>query len=1011
MSTSAATAQPLHAASVSPTEPPCPPPPGGPASFAEVPFAFSDALRHAVTGGLFADRLTRSLYATDASIYEIDPLGVVFPRSADEVSNLLRLAHEHRVPVIPRGGGTGLAGEALGRAIIFDLSRHLNRILEICPEENWVRAEAGVVLDVLNSALKPFGKKLGPDPASGSRCVVGGVVANNSTGAHSLYYGHFRDHILELDCVLANGERVTLRPLALDSEEYRALAAQDTLEARIHEGLRRLCTEHAALIEAKWPHHLNRHRSGYLLHGVVRDGTIDLTKVVCGSEGTLAVVTAAKLRVVDIPAARGLVLLHFPTTLAATRAVPAVLEHKPYACELLDHNIVDLARRAGFGYEKYLPDGVGAVLMVEAEGADAAEVERKLRGLTDDVVTRRELATGCDLAIEPEKQAALWRIRKSGEPLLYAKYHDKHPVGFIEDASVPPARLAEYVEGKERIFAKYGVDYATYAHAGAGVLHTRPYLDLTQPGDLEKMERIAEETYDLLLSLGGSISGEHGDGLSRTQFLEKQFGPELYRLFHEVKDLFDPRHILNTGKIVYNTDPHLVRHNLRHGAGYAQKDFARNLVWRPGELERESEACNGCGECRAIETIVTMCPIFKATGDEAASPRAKGNLMRLLMNGRVDEDWMATDEFKRIADKCVNCKACFLECPSHVNIPMMMLEAKAAWVREHGQTLTNQFLVHAETISKINCLIAPLANWAARNALVRWVMEKTIGIDRRRTLPEFASRPFLSYADERYVPEQPNGRRVVYFVDLFANYNDPELAEAFVRVMTHNGVEVAVPRGQVGCGMPAMDYGSVEVARRAIRRNVEALRPYVADGWTVVTSEPTATLSLKDEYLYFIDTDETRALARATRDAMDYLRELDREGLLKKDFKRPVPVAFGYHAPCHLKALHVGVPGVDLVRQVPGASVREIHRGCCGIAGTYGMKKENFDTSMAAGAGLIEELRRADLVLGMSECSTCKMQMEQGSEKPTIHPLKILAHAYGLMDIAPLGGATTGGQG
>lgn len=952
--------------------------------------------------GVKTDTLTRALYATDASIYEIDPLGVVFPRNCAELSHLVRLAHEHRVPIIPRGGGTGLAGEALGRAVIFDTTKYMNAIADVNIEEGWVRAEAGAVVDQVNKVLAPMGRKLGPDPASSSRCVIGGVIANNSTGAHSLYYGHFRDHILELDCILSNGEQVTLRPVDMKSDWFRDLMRCDTLESRIYRGVRQICTKHATLIDEKWPHHLNRHRSGYLLHGVVQGTTIDLTKLVCGSEGTLAVVTAAKLRIVEQPKVRGLLMLHFTDIVTAAGAVAHILAHKPYACELLDENILTLARKSGFGYEKHLPEGMNALLYVEFEGETSDVVERRIANCVADIRHEKALAFGHDIAMDADKQKALWQIRKSGEPLLYGKYEHKHPVGFIEDTSVDPRRLAEYVEGKRRIFAKYGVDFATYAHAGAGVLHTRPYLDLTQPGDLDKMERIAEETYDLLLSLGGSISGEHGDGLSRTQFLIKQFGPELYQVFHTVKDLFDPHHLLNMGKIVYNTDPHLVRNNLRHGAAFRPEATMHNLLWKPGELERQSDRCNGCAECRAVDTIVTMCPIFKATGDEAATPRAKGNLMRLLTSGRIDPHWQKTDEFKKIADLCVNCKACFLECPTHVNIPMMMLEAKAEWVRENGQKWSNLALVHAEFLSKMNTLIAPLANWAARQPLLRWGMELVLGIDRRRQLPKFSSRPFLRNSQERYTPAQPKGRKVVYFVDLFANYNDPELAEAFVRVMNHNGVEVVVPPGQKGCGMPAMDYGSVAMAREIIRHNAQLLRPWIDEGYEVITSEPTATLSLKDEYLYFVDDENTQALAAAARDAMEYLESLDKSGELRRDFVRPVERGFGYHAPCHLKALHIGTPGADLVASLPGASVRQIHKGCCGIAGTYGMKKSAFDISMRAGAGLFGELLKDDVALGLSECSTCKMQMEQGSAKTTMHPLKVLAHAYGLMDIREL---------
>lgn len=962
------------------------------------PFAFTEELRHAVTGGLRADDLTRGLYATDASIYQIEPLGACFPRTALEISALMRAATRHNVPVIPRGGGSGLAGEALGRAVIFDTTNHLNRILEINTSEGWARAECGVVLDVLNTALRPHGKKIGPDPASGSRCTIGGIIANNSTGAHSLYYGHIRNHVAELECVLSTGETVTFRPLDVNGGEYREMTSRGTLEARIYREVRRVCETNEKLINEKWPRKLKRHRSGYMLHEVFDGTTIDLTRLIAGSEGTLAVITGAKLRVVDIPKALGMVLLLFPDTITAARAVGAILAHTPYALELLDHNIVTLARNAGFGYEQYLPEGVNAALMAEFEAQDMAAVNDKLRRCAADILGNKKLALGAEMAADPGKQAMLWRIRKSGEPLLYGKYPDKHPVGFIEDAAVDPCRLHEYLEGKDRILRNYGVDYATYSHAGAGVLHTRPYLDLTNPADLEKMEAIANETYDLLVSLGGSISGEHGDGLCRTQFLIKQFGPELYRVFHEVKDIFDPLHILNPGKIVYNTNPHLVISNLRHGPGTRMVKRFGSLVWKQGELERESKQCNGCGECRAVEAIVTMCPVFKSALDETASPRAKGNLMRLVADGRIDAEWISSPEFKRIADKCVNCKACHLECPVHVNVPMMMIEAKAQYARRHGQTFTNQLLINAELISRFSSLAAPLANWGARNSLTRAAMESVAGIDRRRKLPLFSPRPFLSRARERYAPREPNGRRIVYFIDLYANYNDPELAEAFIRVMNHNGVEVIVPRGQNGCGMPAMDYGSLGMARRIARHNARLLRPWIEQGCAVAASEPTAALMLKEEYGYLERGRDIELLAGAARDAMDYLCELDHDGLLRKDYIRPIEARFGYHAPCHLKALRVGTPGLNLVREVPGVSVKYIDRGCCGIAGTWGMKTESFEISMAAGGGLIAELNAPDIAFGLSECSTCKIQMEQACPKPTLHPLKILAHAYGLMD-------------
>jgi FAD/FMN-containing dehydrogenase/Fe-S oxidoreductase len=988
-----------------------------PAAGMAAPADFLREARLELSDGVLDDTLTRALYSTDASIYQIEPLAVATPRNAREVSALHRLAWKHGVSIIPRGGGSGLAGETLGKSLVFDLSKHFTRILDIKVSEDgsgqqeYVRAEAGAVLDTVNKALGPFERKLGPDPASSSRCVVGGVIANNSSGAHSLRHGLFRHHLLELDCVLANGERVTFKRIKLGGPEHNSILSRDTLEAKIYRRVEELCRKHKDLIRSKWPFHLKRHRSGYLLEGVLDDeaGTIDLAQLICGSEGTLATILEAKLNIVPMPQCKGLVMLLFDDLVKACATVSPILGFDPYACELLDSNIIGMARTAGRGYEEYLPEGAHALLMVEFDGDTEGQVEAKLDGLIAEMVGKDKPAFAYQKALKESDQKVLWQIRKSGEPLLYRRPGHEHPVGFIEDCAVDPHKLADYVQGKIEIFRKHEVEFATYAHAGAGVLHTRPFLDLSQPEHLDKMEAIADEVYELLIRLGGSISGEHGDGLSRTAYLERQFGPELYKVFHEIKDAFDPKNLLNPGKIVYNSDPHLVRHNLRHGAHFQQKKPLWNLNWKPGELEHEANKCNGCGECRAVERVVAMCPIFKATGDESASPRAKGNLMRLLTSGQLDPQWAKTDEFRQVADKCVNCKACFLECPVNVNIPMMMLEAKAEHTRQNGLGITNTVLVQAELMSKVNCLLAPIANWVANQPLLRWGMELVLGIDRRRRLPKFDSKPFMwfrnkvNYPAQQEAPAAAEGRKVVYFVDLFANYNDPLLAEAFVQVFTHNGIEVVVPPNQEGCGMPAMDYGDVPLARKIISRNAKALRPYIDKGYTVITQEPTATLSLHEEYLYFVDNDDTRALAHNVRDAMDYLRDLDRAGKLRTDFVREVPQSFAYQLPCHLKALRVGLPGVEITRKVPGVSVREINKGCCGIAGTWGMKKSAFDTSMASGQPMIDEILREDISLGLSECSTCKMQMEQGApEKPTMHPLKVLAHAYGLMEFEEL---------
>jgi len=933
---------------------------------------------------VLADPLTLALYSTDASIYQIRPACVVLPQSSEDVVTCVQYAAETGTPIVGRGGGSGLAGETLTQGIVLDFSRYLDRVIETDPDAGWVRCEPGVVLERLNAGLAKMGRMFGPDPSSANRATIGGVIGNNATGAHSIKYGYTDAYVENLTVVLADGEVASLAAHRTGEDAPGGTSGLTT-------AIERLVAAHRTIIDRHTPV-VKRTRSGYALHKVCANGMTHLGRLITGSEGTLALILEAKLRVVERPAVRGLLQINFDSLENMARAMPTILTFSPGTCEMMDGKLLEMARQAYPHYEKVLPGGVAASLLVEHDGADLDEVREKIGK------TRRAIqsAVAAEEILDGGIQRTIWSARKAAVPLLYRKPGARQPVPFIEDVAVPPTRLTEFIFGLDSIFAHHHVDVSLYGHAGDGEFHIRPYLDLHDPGDVARMRSIAIETFHLAWSLGGSVSGEHGIGLVRTDFLREQFGP-LYDVMREVKRLFDSEGILNPGKIITDERDVMTR-NLRFSLR-SRPDRVANpkLIWRDGGLIEEVERCNGNGECRSLEAAGTMCPIFRATRDEMASPRAHANLLRNWITGQLDGDFIRSREFKAAIETCINCKSCHQQCPSGVNIPKLMLEARAQCVGRLGLTRTEWVLSHGEAMSKMGSVLAPVANVALRSALFRRMLEWASGIDRRRRMPHFARGSFVRAARwflrGRPAIERPVGR-VAYFADLYANYHDHQLGHAAIEILVHNNVEVIVP-DQVGCQMPAMCYGDLETVRRGIRRNVSSLAEAVRRGYTIVSSEPTATLCLKDEYLAFADDAEVKLVSEHTRDLCDYLVELHEDGKLATDL-RPVPMTLGYHMPWHLAALGIGRPGVRLLRLIPELKIEIIEAGCCGLAGTYGFQRKNYDLSVAAGSRLSEALRDERLQAGATECATCKMQMEAMSGKSVWHPLVLLATSYGL---------------
>jgi FAD/FMN-containing dehydrogenase/Fe-S oxidoreductase len=971
-------------------------------------------LRGLLAGEVRCDDLFLQLYASDASIYEIKPLGIVRPRNVEDVAATVRYASEHQISLHARGAGTGLAGESLGRGLVVDFSRYMRRIVHT--DVDSVRVQPGVVHQSLNAHLATFGRQFGPDPAMSHVTTMGSVLAIDAAGSHWLRYGSARRHARSMQVVLADGEvlEVGREPIPVGFAGNRHPRLREIVGQ-----LAELIEKNAELIERYRPQSLVN-RSGYVLDGVLENGHLDLAKLLVGSEGTLALITEATVDTQPLLLHRGVALLLFESLENASKAVMEVLALKPSACDLMDRRHLSLARESDARYDLLIPGETEAVLLVEQQHDSADEVRASLSRIVDRIRRRKRLAFGAHLAMEPEEVDLYWRLARGWGPTLHRLRGSTRPIPFVEDLAVPPEALPDFLVRLQNVLKKHLVTASLFGHAGHGQLHVRPFLDLANADDVQRMERLTEDLYREVFAVGGTISGEHGDGLSRTPYLRMQYGP-LCDVFRDVKRIFDPRGILNPGKIVSH-DPAPMSSHLRPVAvaaavqsesppvGNSPQDAAGasaallgpvvplQLAWELDEVTFAARSCNGCGACRSQQEDVRMCPIFHFAPREEASPRAKANLVRGVLTGALDSQLSTSDDFKQVADLCVHCHQCRLECPANVDIPKLMIEAKAAYVRTNGVKPSDRWMAGIDTVSAWAGRLPRLSNWILGNRQGRWVVEKLLGFAQGRKLPRLATRSFMRIAARKKLtrPSRRPGAKVLYFVDTYANHHDTQLAEALVRVFEHNSVAVFVHREQRPAGMALFAHGALDKARELATHNIDLLADAVRQGYHIVASEPAAVLALTREYPQLLGDDDARLVAENTSEACHYLWRMHQQGKLQLDFQ-PLAASLGYHQPCHLKALQIASPGENLLRLIPGLQVMHVERGCSGMAGTYGLKKENYRNSLRAGWGLISAIRELPIQAGTTECSTCKIQMEQGTSKPTIHPLKLLALAYHLM--------------
>ena len=921
------------------------------------------------------DNLTRQLYATDASIYQVEPAAVAFPRSAQQARAVILAAADAGVSVTPRGAGTSLAGGAIGDGMIVDFSRHNRQITELNLERRTVRVGAGVVLDQLNDFLKPHGFCFGPDVATSSRATLGGMIANNSSGARVPVYGTTADHVISLEIVFADGRIETIGP------------RHDTLRAE-RERIARLVRASAQEIHERFPPGLLKRWPGYGIRRFL-DRPQSLNEIFSGSEGTLGAIFSAELKIVPLPREKGVGLIFFASVAEAMQATVALLDLQPSAIEHVDHVLFDQTRgQLAFETARQLLEldakPCTSILIVEFQ----EDVPERLASLG-----QRKLGLRTTICRDEGEMALVWSMRKAGLSLLTGRAGPAKPVPGIEDVAVLPKHLPAYVAGLESIMRPLGLETCYYGHAAAGLLHVRPVIDLHSGADLKKFRQVTDQVSALVRQFKGSLAAEHGVGIARTEYMPAQLGDELLGLMRQIKRVFDPKNLFNPGKIL-DDGRFKIDRDLRWGTDYKiELPFAPVLAFaaKDHSFVGNLEQCNGCGGCR--KDAPTMCPTFLATGEEYMSTRGRANAIRAALDLRVTGgDPLRSQELEEALSNCLSCKACTTECPSNVNLALLKAELIHARYKRDGLPLTVRILSAIDSLGEIGCAIPALANAALDFPLLRELLEKALGLSAKRSLPRYADERF----DRWFVRHEAkrNGKHrghVILWDDTFVRYHEPYIGIAAVSVLEALGFEVALLTNRKCCGRPAFSQGNLTEAARLGRHNLKLLNG-AADSTPILFLEPSCYSMFVEDYreLNLPDTERVAARSFLFEKFVDDLLEREPDALQFE--RRAAHVAI--HAHCHAKSLlHPGFM-VRLAERLPGRKATLLETGCCGMAGAFGMLKSKYDLSLKVAAPLVEKVTHQppDAVVVASGTS-CRHQIADLTPVQPKHMAELLAEA------------------
>ena len=953
------------------------------------------------------DAYSRGRYSTDASIYQIEPVGVVIPKTESDVQIALQIAREEGVAVLPRGGGTSQCGQTVGAALIIDDSKHLNQIVSFDRVARTVCVQPGVVLDQLNATLKPHGLWYPVDVSTSAQATLGGMAGNNSCGSRSIRYGNMVHNVRAIDAVLANGAEFSFGDVPAELARFDAPQGYLDLVKKI----RAIAAREAAEIEHRFPKVLRR-VGGYNLDTVNGAGH-NMAHLLVGSEGTLAYSKRIHLNLSSLPQHKTLGICHFPTFYRSMEAPRQIVKLNPTAVELVDRTMLGLARaNPAFRaiVDRCVQGDPAAVLLVEFAGDDKDGPLAKLKQLVE-LMGELGLPGGVVEITDPALQRDFWEVRKAGLNIMMSMKGDGKPVSFIEDCAVPLEHLAEYTERLTRVFEKHGTRGTWYAHASVGCLHVRPILNMREDGAY-KMRAIAEEAAAMVREYKGAYSGEHGDGLVRSEWIAPMFGPRITRAFEEIKDLFDPQGLMNPGKIVRPSKMD-DRTLFRFKPGYATRKINTVLDWSEHENDarhrgdgfvKAVEMCNNNGHCRKFDAG-TMCPSFRATGDEQHLTRGRANTLRLALSGQLamnaNEEAFTSQAMFDTMDLCVSCKGCKRECPTGVDMAKMKIEFLYHYRQRHGLRIKDKLVAYLPRYAPWAARLAWLANLRDAVPGLALLSEKLLGFSARRSLPQWRSDTFAARPGAELGGGTIHGE-VVLLIDTFNNYFEPDNARAALTVLRAAGYLVHLPRAAdsprpLCCGRTFLATGLVDEARREAQRMLAALQPYIERGVPVIGLEPACLLGLRDEFLSMLPGADSAALALNAMLFEEFLaREAD-AGRLKLKLKALPQKKALLHGHCHQKAFDLMPAVLKALKLVPGLEVEVIESSCCGMAGSFGFEAQHYDVSMKmAEASLLPKVREAGAdTLIVADGTSCRHQIHDGAHRAALHVARVLERALG----------------
>ena len=952
-------------------------------------------LRNELEGEVIFDAFSRGRYSTDASIYQIEPIGVVLPRNEQDIVRTIQIAANEDIPVLPRGGGTSQIGQTVGAALVIDTSKYLNQVKTFDPESRSICVEPGMVLDQLNKFLKPHGLFYPVDVSTGNRATLGGMAGNNSCGARSIRYGNMVHNVQAIDAILADSSKAHFADLAHSTQQGSC--------AELLRKITALGEREAEEIARRFPQLLRR-VGGYNINEITQADSANFARLLVGSEGTLAFFTGLQLELQPIPAQKVLGVCHFPTFHQAMDSAQHIVKLDPSAVELVDRTMIDLAREIPMfraTVDRFVQGEPEALLLVEFAGDDRNRQLSQLKLLVE-LMADLGFPNAVVEAIEPDFQSAVWEVRKSGLNIMMSMKGDGKPVSFIEDCAVQLEDLAEYTDKLTQVFTKYGTTGTWYAHASVGCLHVRPILNMKDASGAKKMRAIMEETLDIVEQYKGSHSGEHGDGLARSEFHERMFGSRMLRAFEEVKHAFDPAGILNPGKIV--RAPRMDDRSLfRYGPDYHVAPMETALDWSEwGGFGSAVEMCNNNGACRKADVGV-MCPSYRVTRDEQHLTRGRANTLRLAISGQLGADALISDAMYDTMDLCVGCKGCKRECPTGIDMAKMKVEFLHHYRKHHRLPLKDRLIAYLPRYAPLAARLSFILNLRDRIPGLAWLSEKLLGLSAKRTLPQWRADYFDDKQESTTTPSA-SGTEVVLLVDTFDRYFDPENARAAKAVLEAAGYQVQLVQPLDGqhplcSGRTFLAVGLVDEARHEARRMLDALKPYVKRGVPVIGLEPSCLLTLRDEFSSMLPGEETKALAQCAVLLEEFLAQQHQVGKLQLKLKPLTAKRALVHGHCHQKAFATMSAMQQTLALIPELEVEIIDSGCCGMAGAFGFEANHYEVSMnMAELNLLPAVRNAsDDSLLIANGTSCRHQIHDGAQRQSLHIAYVLQQALVLL--------------